>query len=60
MDNTHTCETCGKEIPTGILNISSHWAECGGKGFYESLLKMAEEKEGKLTEEDIETIRNEN
>jgi len=25
------CTTCGKEVPSGIINISGHWASCSGK-----------------------------
>ncbi len=30
-DFVYKCKTCGKEVPSGIVNISSHWAECTGK-----------------------------
>jgi len=56
----YKCETCGKEMPTGIITISAHWSECEGKGFYEALLKKAEEKKGRLTKEDIDEIKQNN
>ena len=46
------CKTCGKEIPSGIFNISGHWVDCTGKDFYQEIIKIAEktknEKQGIL------------
>ena len=55
-DNTAKCNTCGRVIPTGIVNISGHWVQCTGKEFHITLMKMAEKK--KTTIEDIEELRN--
>ena len=46
---TYKCKTCSKEVPSGIVNISSHWTECTGKFFTEELMKKAEETKGRLS-----------
>lgn len=52
-----TCPTCKKKLPSGIVGISNHWAECGGKGFHEALIKAKEN--GELTLEKVQTLREE-
>lgn len=34
------CDTCGKEVPSGITNLSGHWAECFGKETMDSVNKI--------------------
>ena len=51
------CNTCGARVETGIFNVSGHWVECSGKGFTEALMKIAEEKKGKITLEDVENVK---
>lgn len=36
------CPTCKEKIPSGIIGISKHWSECGGKENYQNLLKISE------------------
>ena len=31
------CPTCGKHLPSGIVGIAKHWADCGGKNFHKEL-----------------------
>lgn len=40
-EHTVKCDTCGKELPTGIIGISSHWAECAGKAQMDFVNKVA-------------------
>ncbi len=42
------CPTCGIKLPGGIIGISSHWAECGGKGTMAFINKLAENKSLKI------------
>ena len=35
------CDTCGKEVESGIINISGHWAECAGKQTMDSVNKIS-------------------
>ncbi len=35
--NFYKCKGCGEVLPSGIVGISSHWAGCTGKGFYDTL-----------------------
>lgn len=51
------CKTCGTVVPAGIFNISQHWAACSGKGFCDAMMAMAEQKKGKLTEQDLESLK---
>ncbi len=45
MEKGWDCPSCGKNLPSGIVGIVNHWAECGGKDFHEELLqKMTESK----------------
>ncbi len=46
------CKTCGKEVKTGIVNISTHWCSCTGKEFYDALIENAKANT-KLTPDDI-------
>jgi len=39
-DYLYRCKTCGKEVESGIINISGHWAECTGKGLVENIKKI--------------------
>jgi hypothetical protein len=34
------CVTCGAIVPTGIISLSGHWAECGGKGLVDSIKQI--------------------
>lgn len=56
-DFLYRCKTCGKEVHSGIFSMSGHWAECTGKVFTSLLMDKAQEKNGKLTVEDIEEIK---
>jgi len=56
-DHLFKCETCGKIVESGIVNISGHWAECSGKQFAEGLLELMINK-GKVTTQDIEKLKN--
>lgn len=51
------CKTCREEVPSGIVNISSHWAKCTGKEFTQAIMKRAEETNGKLTELEVSQMR---
>ena len=47
------CKTCGQEVPSGIINISSHWAECSGKEqmkYIQNLADMSMPTDQKITE----------
>lgn len=48
------CPACKKEIPPGIVGISKHWSECGGKAFHDDLMKL--EKNNKLTLKNVEKL----
>jgi len=48
------CETCGAEVPAGIINLANHWNDCAGKGQVEALMKLREQKGSALTLEDID------
>ena len=54
------CKDCGAEVKRGIINVSEHWVGCGGKVFYNSLMEIAELKNGKITMEDIDEIKKNN
>ena len=56
-DFLYKCKTCGKEVPSGIINLSGHWADCTGKSFTEGLMKKAEQTNGRLTLLDIEELQ---
>lgn len=51
------CTTCNEILDGGIINLSSHWAKCGGKDFQEALVKRRLEK-GTLTNDDVEEFKN--
>ncbi len=51
------CKTCGEEMPTGMVTLSSHWVKCTGKHFYSALMSKAESGE-KLTLDAIEELQN--
>lgn len=36
----YRCTTCGTTVPSGIINISGHWAECAGKGMIDAIRKI--------------------
>lgn len=36
----YKCTTCGATVPSGIINLSGHWAECGGKEMVEAVKKI--------------------
>lgn len=57
-DRNFKCDTCGCIVSRGIINISEHFVNCAGKGFYAALMDKAAEKNGKLTEEDVSELRN--
>jgi len=48
------CSVCNWE-GNGIVAISSHWAECGGKPFHDGLLEL--KKYNKLTLKNVEKLR---
>ena len=50
------CKDCGREVERGVINISEHWTNCGGKSFYNNLISLAELKNGKLTINDVHKI----
>ena len=52
------CKTCGREVPSGIFNISGHWAECTGKDFTKAVMQKAERTNGRLSEFDIHLLAN--
>ena len=52
------CKVCGKVIERGIINVSNHDSECGGKDFYTALMGVANEKKGKITLYDVDDIIN--
>lgn len=39
-DYLFKCDTCGKEVPSGITNLANHWAECYGKDTIDNLHKI--------------------
>jgi hypothetical protein len=41
----NVCETCGAEVPSGLINIVNHWDGCAGKGMTDALTKAREIKE---------------
>lgn len=49
------CKNCGAILETGILNLSDHWAACGGKDFYNALMELA--KKSQLTEENLDRLK---
>lgn len=46
-EGMYRCKGCGAEVPSGIFNISGHWAVCTGKQFTENLMQQMEAR--KLT-----------
>jgi predicted nucleic acid-binding Zn-ribbon protein len=52
----YKCTNCGELIESGISRIAGHWAKCDGKDFMSGLMKVAKEKNGKLTIEDINAL----
>ena len=36
----YRCTTCNAVIPSGIINLSGHWAECAGKGMMDNIHKI--------------------
>jgi len=38
------CTKCGDTLSSGIINLSSHWADCSGKDFMRDLKTAAENK----------------
>ncbi len=56
-DKMYRCTTCGFELPSGIVGITKHWAECTGKDFTEGIMKLAAKTNGKLNESDVEQLR---
>jgi hypothetical protein len=43
-DGLFKCKGCGEEVPSGIFNLSGHWAKCTGKEFTQTLLSGYSEK----------------
>lgn len=55
---TVRCKTCGEEMPTGIVNLSTHWSNCSGKGFHDAIMDLANKTGGKLTLTDVTELQN--
>jgi len=36
----YRCTTCDAVLPSGIITLSGHWAECAGKGFVDNIKKI--------------------
>lgn len=36
----YKCTTCGEVLPSGIITLSGHWAECTGKGMMDNIHKI--------------------
>lgn len=51
------CNKCKKRVEQGIVNISTHWAECAGFEFTQALMTRAKHRRGKITETDIEDLQ---
>ncbi len=49
------CKKCGEAVPTGIVNVSEHWVNCGGKEFHNAIINNP--KCGKITSDDIEELK---
>ena len=43
INRTWKCPKCGKVLPSGIVGISSHWSECGGREFHKELIERIKE-----------------
>lgn len=58
-ENKFQCSSCGEVVPSGIINISGHWAKCEGKEFSDALINRRE-LSGKITLQDVNYLRNNN
>jgi hypothetical protein len=56
-EGLYKCKTCGQEVESGIRSISNHWGSCTGKEFTANLMELYKQKNGKLTEEDIDKLK---
>lgn len=36
----YSCKTCSTVVPSGIVNLSGHWAECTGKQTMDNVHKI--------------------
>ena len=50
------CPSCGAHLPSGIVGISSHWAECGGKEKHQEILAFFDSENRNF--EDLKEILN--
>lgn len=55
-DNLFRCKQCGQEVERCLINIATHWNDCGGKGFLEALIDKRNEGLP-LTIKDVEEIK---
>ncbi|AGO49649.1 hypothetical protein Phi13:2_gp039 [Cellulophaga phage phi13:2] len=44
------CPDCGINLPSGIVGISSHWAQCGGKEMHENIVDFFDRKSNDFNE----------
>lgn len=51
------CKTCGKQVPIGVASLATHWSNCTGAGFEKQLMSRAEQKDGKLSQQDVEAAK---
>lgn len=52
----YKCTTCEAVIPSGIINISGHWAECAGKGMMDAIHKI--DKMPLSTKDKMDLVKN--
>ena len=54
--NQFECNNCKMVVPSGIFNISGHWADCEGKEFTKALIDKRTTS-GKLTLNDVDELQ---
>lgn len=42
------CPTCGINLPSGIVGISNHWAECGGRELHKKIVSIFNDKDSEF------------
>lgn len=50
------CTNCNDILDGGIINLSSHFAKCGGKEFQEAMIQRRLER-GEINNKDIEEFQ---
>lgn len=57
QDGIYKCKTCGEQLSSGIMNISSHWDGCTGKEFSDAMMDMAKDKNGNIQASDLDRLQ---